>query len=66
MAARLTRAEALAESHLQEIGQNSGEVQTEFLEGSVTEAAMAVSRTRESDLILLSAPRKGLLQRLLG
>ena len=63
-AARLTEAEALAERLVHDVGVLPCEIQMELLEGSVADAAMAASSIRESDLIILSARRTSLWQRL--
>lgn len=64
IAARLTHAEALAESLRQEVGIIPGELQTELLEGSAENAALAASRTQESDLIVMGSRTDGFLGRL--
>jgi nucleotide-binding universal stress UspA family protein len=61
---RMTRAEATAGSLRQAVGAIPGEVQTEVLEGTVAEVALAASRVFGSDLVLMPAQEPGLWDRL--
>jgi nucleotide-binding universal stress UspA family protein len=63
-AARLALAETLAESLIRELGSVPSEVQTEFLEGNMADAAIAVSRVRNSDLIVMGQGATGFLGRI--
>ena len=64
IAARLSRAEVLAESLLQEVGVIPGETQLEILEGPLSEAVATVSQVRGSDLIVMNSKQPRPLERL--
>jgi nucleotide-binding universal stress UspA family protein len=62
--ARLALAETMAESLIREMGSVPSHVQTEFLEGNPADTAIAVSRVRNSDLIVMEHGSAGLLGRI--
>ena len=62
-AERLSRAEALVESLLQEVGVIPGEIQIEILAGPLAEAVSTVSQVRGSDLIVMNSKQSGPLER---
>jgi nucleotide-binding universal stress UspA family protein len=58
---RLTKAEAVARSLVQEVGAIPGEIQTEVMEGPVVKAIQKIAPVHGSDLILMGSPHRGML-----
>ena len=63
-AARMTRAEAVAERLQREVGAVPGKIQAEVLAGTMAEVAQAVSQVRGSDLIVIGSQEPGFWRRL--
>jgi nucleotide-binding universal stress UspA family protein len=63
--ARLAQSEAILQSGLQEIGQFSGAIKTEILQGPPAEAILSVAEAREVDLIIMGTRGLGRLAGLL-
>ena len=62
---RLSWAEAALESALEEIGEISGELKTETLEGPAAEAILNVVEARDIDLVIMGTRGRGGLKGLL-
>ncbi|MFH2101957.1 MAG: universal stress protein [Chloroflexota bacterium] len=63
--ARMQDADTILKNALQTIGELTGEMQTETLEGPAAEAILAVAKTRLNDLIIVGSRGRGQLTGLL-
>ena len=63
--ARMQNADMILKNALQTIGELTGEMQTEILEGPAAEAILAVAKTRLNDLIIVGSRGRGQLTGLL-